>query len=153
MDGRRLTIGEVAEATGLSGSAIRYYERVGLLERPAREGGWRRYDRSAVRLLNAIRFAKRAGFSLDEIRTLLYGFPAETPPPERWRSLARRKLAEVEELIADAETMRSLLCEGLACDCSLRDCREFADCELESPDRNRSRSGATAAERIAVSGR
>ena len=126
-----LTIGEVAERTGLSDSAIRYYERVGLLEPPLRESGRRRYDGSVVRVLHAVRFAKRAGFSLDEIRMLLYGFPAGTAPRERWRELGRRKLAEVEELIARAEAMRVLLQEGLDCDCTLRDCREFADCELE----------------------
>ena len=138
------TVGELAEETGLSGSAIRYYERVGLLAKPVREGGWRRYDRSVVRLVNAIRFAKNAGFSLEEIRMLFYGFPKNTPPPERWRSLAQRRLSEVEELIAGAEAMRSLLHEGLACDCALHDCKEFWDCELEpaAPDSSRSHEHA-----------
>jgi MerR family redox-sensitive transcriptional activator SoxR len=126
-----LTIGQLAERTGLSGSAIRYYERVGLLPEADRVGGWRRYDGDAVRLVNAIRFAKRAGFSLDEIRTLFHGFPPNTSPSKRWQELASRKLAEVDELIARAETMRSLLREGLDCDCVLRDCRGLEDCELD----------------------
>lgn len=128
-----LTIGELARRTGLPESAIRYYERIGLLPEPERERGWRRYDGSAVRLLSAIRFAKQAGFSLEEIRTLFHGFPPGTPPPMRWQQLATRKLAEVEELIARAETMRSVLREGLDCDCALRDCRGLEDCELGSP--------------------
>lgn len=125
-----LTIGQVAARIGLEQSAIRYYERIGLLPAPAREGGWRRYDPGTVRLLNAVLFAKQAGFTLEEIRTLFHGFPAETPPPERWRELASRKLEEVERLIERAQTMRQLLREGLDCDCTLRNCRGLEDCEL-----------------------
>jgi MerR family transcriptional regulator, redox-sensitive transcriptional activator SoxR len=126
----RLTIGAVAERTGLEPSAIRYYERIGLLPEPEREAGWRRYEDSAVRLLNAIRFAKRAGFSLDEIRTLFYGFPAGTPPPERWRELAERKLEEIDGLLAQARLMQDLLRDGFDCDCASRACRGLEDCEF-----------------------
>ena len=66
------------------------------------------------------------------MRTLFHGFPAETPPPERWRELASRKLDEVEQLIERAQTMRQLLREGVDCDCTRRNCKGLEDCELES---------------------
>ena len=125
-----LTIGEAAERTGLEPSAIRYYERIGLLPAPEREGGWRRYDAVAIRLLNAIQFAKQAGFSLGEIRNLFHGFPPGTPPSKRWQELAARKLAEMDELIERARLMKDLLREGFDCDCALRDCQGLEDCEL-----------------------
>ena len=73
-----LTIGEVARRAGVRASAIRYYEEAGLLEEPERVGGKRRYDEEALRRLALIGGAKRAGFTLGEIRTLLHGFPAGT---------------------------------------------------------------------------
>jgi MerR family redox-sensitive transcriptional activator SoxR len=126
-----MCVAGAVRAPGLAESAIRYYERIGLLPNADRVGGWRRYDGDAVRLVNAIRLAKRAGFSLDEIRTLFYGFPPDTSPSKRWQQLASQKLEDIDDLIARAETMRSLLREGLACDCVLRQCRGLEDCRLD----------------------
>jgi MerR family transcriptional regulator, redox-sensitive transcriptional activator SoxR len=64
-------------------SAIRYYEEVGFLEEPERVGGKRRYDEKVLRRLALIGGAKRAGFTLDDIRALLHGFPARTESAER----------------------------------------------------------------------
>jgi MerR family redox-sensitive transcriptional activator SoxR len=63
-----LTIGEVARCTGVSTSAIRYYEEAGLLPEPERVGGKRRYEKEILRRLALIRGAKGAGFTLGEIR-------------------------------------------------------------------------------------
>jgi MerR family redox-sensitive transcriptional activator SoxR len=70
-----------------------------------------------------IEFAQRAGFTLAETRTLLRGFSAKVPPSARWRSLAQRKLPEIDALIARASGMKRLLEEGLECEClSLEEC-------------------------------
>jgi MerR family redox-sensitive transcriptional activator SoxR len=128
----QLTIGEVARRAGLRASAIRYYESIGLLAQPSRVSGQRRYDETVLRRLAIIDVAQRAGLSLDEARTLLDGFSPTTPPGARWRALARRKLPEIEGLIARATTMKQVLERGAECQCiSFEDCDlgEFADLE------------------------
>ena len=118
-----LTIGEVARRAGVRASAIRYYEEAGLLEEPDRVGGKRRYDEVALRRLALIGGAKRAGFTLGEIRTLLHGFPAGTGAAQRWQALASEKLIEVNEAIAQLRQTRELLEEALRCECaSLDEC-------------------------------
>jgi MerR family redox-sensitive transcriptional activator SoxR len=118
-----LTIGEVARRAGVRASAIRYYEEAGLLEEPDRVGGKRRYDEVALRRLALIGGAKRAGFTLGEIRTLLHGFPAGTGAAQRWQALASEKLIEVNEAIAQLRQTRGLLEEALRCECaSLDEC-------------------------------
>jgi MerR family redox-sensitive transcriptional activator SoxR len=118
-----LAIGEVARRAGLNSSALRYYERIGLLPEPERVGGQRRYDASVLTRLAVIELAKRAGFSLQETRTLLDGFSPTTSPSERWQALARRKLPEIENQLARIDAMRQLLTVGLECDClSLEEC-------------------------------
>ncbi len=118
-----LTIGEVARRAGVRASGIRYYEEAGLLEEPDRVGGKRRYDEEALRRLALIGGAKRAGFTLGEIRTLLHGFPAGTGAAQRWQALASEKLVEVDEAIAQLRQTRGLLEEALRCECaSLDEC-------------------------------
>jgi len=116
-----LTIGEVARRTGVRASAIRYYEEAGLLPKPERVGGKRRYDEVILRRLALIGTAKRAGFTLGEIRILLHGFPAGTGAAERWQALASEKLVEVDEAIAQLRETRELLEEALRCECASLD--------------------------------
>ncbi len=104
-----LTIGDVARRARLNVSAIRFYERKGLLPAPERVGGQRRYGEDTVRRLGTIEFAKQAGFSLAEIRVLLDSIDAGAPAHEQLRELAGRKLHEVEALIARAQAMRGWL--------------------------------------------
>lgn len=119
-----LAIGEVAEASGISASAIRYYERKGLLPAPQRRSGRRRYDARVLQLLRVIEVSKDAGFSLKEIEQLLHGFDPSTSPSARWQALVGQKLSEVDALIAHAEEMRALLTRGLECGClALEDCQ------------------------------
>ena len=121
-----LTIGEVARRAGVRASAIRYYEETGLLPEPERVGGKRRYDEEVLRRLALIGGAKRAGFTLGEIRTLLHGFPAGTGAAQRWQALASEKLIEVEEAIAQLRETRGLLEEALRCECaSLDECAQL----------------------------
>jgi len=118
-----MTIGEVANRTKLRQSAIRYYESEGLLSPPDRQGGKRRYGPEVVDSVRVIRMARELGFSLDDIRTLLNGFSADTAPPVRWQQLASRKLREVRDLIQRATAMKRLLEKGLRCDCvTVQDC-------------------------------
>ncbi len=118
-----LPIGEVARRAGVRASAIRYYEEAGLLEEPERVGGKRRYDEEALRRLALIGGAKRAGFTLGEIRTLPHGFPAGTGAAQRWQALASEKLVEVDDAIAQLRETRELLEEALRCECaSLDEC-------------------------------
>lgn len=112
-----MTIGEVASQAGIAPSAIRFYEGRGLLPPAERINGRREFDESVLERLAVIRLARRAGFTLSEIHTLMTGFAPATPPSVRWRSLTAAKLNEVNALIARAEEMRSLLEEGLACGC------------------------------------
>ncbi len=119
----RFAIREVALAAGIKPSAIRFYERKGLLPAPARSGGQRRYEARTLQLLRVIAVSKDAGFTLKEIKHLLHGFERRTPPSKRWRALTEEKLREVDALIARAEGMRALLRRGLECGClTLEDC-------------------------------
>lgn len=122
-------ISEVARRAGVRPSALRYYERVGLLPSPGRKGGRRRYGGEVLRevgyRLAVVRVTQQAGFTVSEIKTLLDGFSEETPPSERWRVLATEKLPEVEALVERAAGMKRLLERGLGCEC-LR----LEECEL-----------------------
>jgi MerR family redox-sensitive transcriptional activator SoxR len=124
-----MSIGEVAGRAGVRPSALRYYERVGVLLAPERENGRRRYGGEVLRdvldRLAVVRVAQQAGFTISEIKTLLDGFSDDTPPSERWQVLAREKLEEVEEVVERALDMKRLLERGLRCEC-LR----LEDCEL-----------------------
>ncbi len=119
----QMTIGQVAARTGLRPSALRYYESVGLLPKPGRVSGTRRYDPDVLELLAGIRVAQQAGFTVAEIKRLFYGFPASTAPADRWRALASKKVNELEELIGRAQGMQKVLEEGIRCGCtSFREC-------------------------------
>jgi MerR family redox-sensitive transcriptional activator SoxR len=116
-----LSIGEVARRAGLAPSAIRYYERTGLLPAPERLAGRRRYGSEAVRRLEVIAIAQQAGFTLAEIRELLRGTDVGAPAGDALRALADRKLPEVEALIARAEAMRAWLALARECGCPTLD--------------------------------
>jgi MerR family transcriptional regulator, redox-sensitive transcriptional activator SoxR len=118
-----LTIGQAAERAGLPASTLRYWESAGLLTAPPRVGGKRRYGRHLLRQIEMVSLAKRVGFTLAETRIVLRGFSEKTPPPQIWRELAARKLPEVEQMLAEATAMKSVLEQGLDCDClTLDDC-------------------------------
>lgn len=116
-DNGGLTIGDVARRTGLRTSALRYYETAGLLQPVPRAHGRRMYDASVFESLALIRLAQEAGFTVSEVRRLLSGFDRATPASTRWRSLAQRKLEEINERIERAERMRDLLARLLECRC------------------------------------
>ena len=111
-----MTIGQVAKDSGYAASAIRYYEESGLLPKPARVGGKRRYDPSVLERLAVLERAKACGFTLNETRQLFHGVREDTPPSKRWQTLARKKLAELDELERKIAVVRDLLKRPCACE-------------------------------------
>jgi DNA-binding transcriptional MerR regulator len=118
-----MKIGELAARASLNASAIRYYEKMGLLAAPQRIGGQRRYPSDALHRVLLIRFATDMGFTLAEIKLFLSGLRDNTPVGPRWRKLATRKLHEVEQSIVRSLKLKSLLQGLLHCHCpSLQFC-------------------------------
>lgn len=108
-----MLIGEVARRTGLRPSALRYYERIGLLPRAERRSGRRQYGEEVLVRLRVIRFACDLGFTLTEIRALFDGRPYSA----RLRQLASSKIVKLDGVIARAEQMKALLKVALRCNC------------------------------------
>jgi MerR family redox-sensitive transcriptional activator SoxR len=121
MEDVTLTIGEVARRAGLNTSAIRYYERVGVLPQPERSSGQRRYGAETIERLRVIDVAKHAGFSLDEARLLLATTDGDDPAYAQLRELALRKLPEIDALIGRAQAMRDWLGAASHCTCETLD--------------------------------
>lgn len=118
-----MKIGQLAHCAGLRASAIRYYERLGLLAPPHRVGGQRRYSPDALDRVLLIRFASEMGFSLAEIKLFLSGLREDAPVGPRWKKLATKKISEVEESIARSLRLKTLLQNLLHCRCaSLKQC-------------------------------
>jgi MerR family transcriptional regulator, redox-sensitive transcriptional activator SoxR len=111
-----MRIGEVARKMGLRSSAIRYYERFGLIPKAPRVSGRRHYDERVLERLAMVRFAKHVGFSIAEIKVLLGGVE-DRPPTERWRKLAADKVAQVDAFVAQARRIRKMLSETLDFQC------------------------------------
>jgi MerR family redox-sensitive transcriptional activator SoxR len=119
-----LLIGEVARRTGLSTSALRYYEKAGLLPAPARSSKQRRYDPDVIGRVRIILLARDAGFTIRQTRTFLSGFPIGTTPAARWRTLAEHKLEELNALTDRIAQMKAILEASFHCEC-----RRLEDCE------------------------
>ena len=116
-----LSIGQVAEKARVNVSAIRFYEREGLLPEPERVSGRRRYGEAVIRRLETIDVAKQAGFSLGEVRALLNSVDGGAPAHEQLQALASRKLPEIEALIERAQAMRDWLTIASECGCETLD--------------------------------
>lgn len=122
-----MTIGELAAETGLPASTIRYWEKIGVLPKPVRVGGQRRYSADAIHWLALLRLAQACGFRLDEIRHLLHGFGPGITPPRRWQELALQKQHELDEKIARLKAMRRVVDRVLQCRCvDLPECGRMA---------------------------
>ena len=136
-----MTIGEMARRAGLRPSAVRYYEKIGLLPKSERIGGQRRYQPGILNYLAVIDTAKRAGFRVEEIKKLFHGFGRGIPASHRWQLLARRKITEIDELIARARKMKRLLEKADRCKClDLENCGSvFLAHSREETGRPRSR--------------
>lgn len=116
----RLTIGEVARQAGIAATTLRFYEQIGLVPAPARQGGQRRYDDSVLARLDVIRLCKSAGFALEEIQLL---FADDAPGRPVSRALAEAKLAEIDAQMASLARAREVVEWGMRCTCpSIDDC-------------------------------
>jgi MerR family redox-sensitive transcriptional activator SoxR len=121
---RHLSIGEVAERTGVTPSALRFYEREGLIHAERTDGSQRRYHREVLRRVAFVRVAQRVGLTLDEIRASLATLPDHrTPTKADWQRLSRQWRPRLDEQIALLVGLRDELTECIGCGClSLQAC-------------------------------
>jgi MerR family transcriptional regulator, redox-sensitive transcriptional activator SoxR len=124
MPDNELSIGQIAERTGLSVSAIRFYESKGLIAPPRTSGGQRRYPRRDLRRISFILIAQKLGFSLADIRKVLAALPeGRAPTPVDWEVLAHSFRAELDARIAMLSALRETLTGCIGCGClSMKAC-------------------------------
>lgn len=130
-----ISIGDLARRTGLSVSAIRFYEAKGLIEPFRSSGGQRRFLRSDIRRLSFIRIAQIMGLSIDSIAAELAKLPhGRTPTVADWQGISMAMRAMLDEKIATIERIRDRLDGCIGCGClSLQKCALYnADDKLAS---------------------
>jgi MerR family redox-sensitive transcriptional activator SoxR len=122
-----LTVGEVAHRSGFAPSALRFYEREGLIAATRTSGGQRRYERHVLRRLAFIRAARNIGLSLEEVRDALASLPGgRTPTVADWAKVSRAWRARLDDQIAALQALRDGLEGCIGCGClSLRRCRIY----------------------------
>jgi len=136
--GDALTIGEVAERSGVATSALRFYEDQGLIVSERTDAGHRRYPRTVLRLVAFIVFAQRVGLSLEEIRAQLSKLPRNRAPDRAdWGKLSASWTKRIDERIAELERMKTTLGECIGCGCLSLD-----RCQLANPGDRAARRGA-----------
>jgi MerR family redox-sensitive transcriptional activator SoxR len=120
-----LTIGEVSQRSGFAASAVRYYEKEGLIRAKRTAGGQRRFARSELRRLAFIRAARHVGLSLDEMREALAKLPkSRTPTRADWTRISRSWRRKLDMEIEALEALRDGLDGCIGCGClSLQTCR------------------------------
>lgn len=125
-----VSIGFLAERTGLAVSAIRYYEAQGLLEPWRNAGGQRRFMKADIRRLSFIMIAQQFGFSLPEIRGFLKSLPGgRTPTKQDWAGLSEGFREHLDARIATLTAMRDKLDGCIGCGCLSLDA-----CKLYNPE-------------------
>ncbi|MDE9450262.1 redox-sensitive transcriptional activator SoxR [Aliiroseovarius sp. Z3] len=125
-----ISIGTLANRTGLAVSAIRYYETQGLVAPERNAGGQRRFLRSDIRRLSFVMIAQKFGFTLDRIREVLGRLPQNrTPTAKDWRLISQDFRAELDEQIEALTRLRDKLDGCIGCGCLSLD-----RCALYNPD-------------------
>ena len=121
---RELTIGELSARSGVSASALRFYEREGLIESRRTDGNQRRYAPVTLRRVALIQAGKSAGIPLERIHVALAGLPSSKAPTKRdWERLSRSWRAELDRRIRTLEAIRGRLTTCIGCGClSLKTC-------------------------------
>ena len=124
---RELTIGELAARSGVAASALRFYERRGLIESTRTDGNQRRYAAVTLRRVALVQAGKTAGISLERIRVALDTLPAGRSPTKRdWERLSRSWGEELDHRITTLEAIRGRLTSCIGCGClSLKTCGLF----------------------------
>lgn len=125
-----LTVGQVAERSGVAVSTLHFYEREGLIDSGRTAGNQRRYRRDVVRRVAFIRVSQRVGIPLAQIREALARLPeGRTPTRRDWARLSALWHADLDERIDQLVRLRDGLTNCIGCGClSLRTCR------LANPD-------------------
>ncbi|MGH9769234.1 MAG: heavy metal-responsive transcriptional regulator [Blastocatellia bacterium] len=144
-----LKIGEVAKRTGIGIETLRFYERSGLLNQPARtEGGYRLYDAEALKVLEFIKRAQTLGFTLEEIKRVMAESRAGQSPCAEVRETVRRRLAELDERMAQMRLYRDALAVTLkqwdekgAADGDFRGLIESVEINAAKPERSNLKRG------------
>ena len=137
---RELTIGEVAERSGVAASALRFYERRGLIGTTRTDGNQRRFDRSVLRRIAFIQAGRAAGITLTEIGAALEGLPTHRTPSRRdWERLSKRWRDDLDARIETLQALRNRLSTCIGCGCLSID-----KCDLLNPDDEAAARGAGA---------
>ena len=120
----QLSIGELAARSGVSTSALRFYERQGLISSRRTDGNQRRYESVTLRRVALVQAGKMAGVPLERIRTALDMLPeGRTPTKRDWERLSRSWARELGERIETLQAIRGRLTTCIGCGClSLRTC-------------------------------
>ncbi|MEL6694050.1 MAG: redox-sensitive transcriptional activator SoxR [Pseudomonadota bacterium] len=127
---RGLSIGDLAARTGLSVSAIRFYESKGLITPDRNEGNQRRYEGSDIRRLSFILIAQQMGLTIDQIKSVMESLPdGRTPTKADWSKISRTFRKTLDERIAMMERMRDRLDGCIGCGCL-----SLKACSLYNPD-------------------
>jgi MerR family redox-sensitive transcriptional activator SoxR len=135
-----LSIGEVARRSGVAPSALRFYERRGLIASTRTDGNQRRYDRAVLRRIAFVQAGRAAGVSLVEIRGALSSLPTSRTPSRRdWERLSSRWRNDLDARIETLQALRERLNTCIGCGCLSID-----KCELLNPDDEAAARGAGA---------
>jgi MerR family transcriptional regulator, redox-sensitive transcriptional activator SoxR len=134
-----LTIGELSTRSGVAQSALRFYERQGLIASSRTDGNQRRYASTTLRRVALIRAGKAAGIPLERLREALDTLGGDSPKKKDWERLSRAWARELDERIETLQAIRGRLTGCIGCGClSLRTCR------LLNPDDEAARLGGGA---------
>ena len=130
----------MATRSGVAPSALRFYEREGLIASTRTDGNQRRYERAVLRRIAFIQAGRAAGIPLAEVNAALARLPANRIPSRRdWERLSNRWRADLDERIATLEALRNRLTTCIGCGCLSID-----KCELLNPDDEAAADGAGA---------
>ena len=134
---RGLSIGDLARRTGLSVSAIRFYEKKGLITPDRNAGNQRRYEGSDIRRLSFVLIAQQIGLSIEQIKNVMASLPAgRTPTKADWTKIRRRFRETLDQRIAMMQRMRDNLDGCIGCGCL-----SLKVCGLYNPDDKAERLG------------
>ena len=135
-----LSIGEVSARSGVAPSALRFYERQGLISSSRTDGNQRRYDRAVLRRIAFVQAGRAAGVPLAEIRSALNGLPTRrTPSREDWERLSGRWRDDLDARIETLQALRDRLTTCIGCGCLSID-----QCDLLNPEDEAAARGAGA---------
>ncbi len=120
-----MEIGEVSHKIGIPASTLRYYEKIDLIDRLDRVSGRRQFDTQSLFVLEFIKLAQLAGFSIAEIKQLKQAYKADPSSKGTWKEMAEQKRAQIQEQILSLLKTEAILNEVLSCRClSLTACIE-----------------------------